>query len=584
MSKSSESTPLVSVVIPVYNRGEALAETLDSALAQTWGRLEIIVVDDGSVDTSPDVCRRYGDRIRYLRRPHLGAGAARNAGIEAASGEYIALLDHDDLWLPDKLLRQIEIAGEHPDSGMIVCNGEPLDAPPGIEPWLLSARLGHLSFEGGAPGVITRNFYVRLLTANFISCPALTLIPRRVLEEVGPLSTRGDESTDTELYLRIALEYPFTVHNDSLVRKRYVEGARSGPTHLRPIVGALRNLTTYHRHVPVCPQQHLPVLLRSIRSRVRLICERTENASLPIAPSEREEILASLKRMLPTHPRVRRFERTLARITQRTPASLVAEGTAIRRIVIEQCHRAGVGHIGSALSIADIVGVLYGRIVKAESPQHPERDRVILSKGHAAIALYAALFRRGWMSREELDRYCAPEQALAVHPDHRTPGIEFSTGSLGHGLSIGAGAALAARMQGSPRRVFVILSDAECNTGSTWEAAMFAGQHRLSNLVAIVDVNGSQALGRTSEIIDLEPLGEKWRAFRWDVRETDGHDGAALADALTAMSDFEDRPRVVLARTIMGKGVSFMEHDYRWHYLPLTPERCAQALAELGAG
>jgi transketolase len=253
-------------------------------------------------------------------------------------------------------------------------------------------------------------------------------------------------------------------------------------------------------------------------------------------------------------------------------------GACIRRIVLEQSKRAGVGHIGSALSIADVVGVLYERVLNVPSPEDPERDRFILSKGHAVLALYAALHLRGWLSEAELNTYCGDATLLGVHPEHALRGIDFSTGSLGQGLSVGAGAALAARLQGSRRRVFVLVSDAECNEGSVWEAAMFAAHHRLANLTAIVDANGQQALGYTRDVLDTSPLGERWRAFGWEVCGADGHDATALEAALSARSA---GPRLVMARTVFGHGVSYMERLIKWHYLPMSDEQYAQALAEV---
>jgi transketolase len=254
----------------------------------------------------------------------------------------------------------------------------------------------------------------------------------------------------------------------------------------------------------------------------------------------------------------------------------------MRRIVLDQAYRARVGHIGSALSIVDILAALYG-VVRARAPRDPDRDRVVLSKGHGALALYAALAARGWLRDEDLDTYCADATDLGVHPDHRVAGIDFSTGSLGQGLSIGTGAALAARLAGSSRRVFVLLSDAECNAGAVWEAVMFAAHHRLSRLVAIVDVNGQQAFGYTRDVLDLSPLAAKWQAFGWMVHEADGHDADALASLLDAEPPADPRPRVVLARTTFGKGVSFMEGQIAWHYLPMTDSQYAQAVAELEA-
>ncbi len=253
---------------------------------------------------------------------------------------------------------------------------------------------------------------------------------------------------------------------------------------------------------------------------------------------------------------------------------------AVRRIVLEQSKRANVGHIGSCLSVADILATLYGGVLEVADPADPDRDRFILSKGHAALALYAALHLRGWLSTDDLDTYCGDGSRLGVHPEHRLAGVDFSTGSLGHGLPMGVGAALAARAQGSARRVFVLLSDAECNEGSVWEAAMFAAHHGLTNLVAIVDDNGQQALGATRDILDLGPLADRWQAFGWEARAVDGHDAGALATALTDPGP-AGRPGVVVAETVFGKGVSFMERQVRWHYLPMSDAEHAHALEEV---
>jgi transketolase len=255
----------------------------------------------------------------------------------------------------------------------------------------------------------------------------------------------------------------------------------------------------------------------------------------------------------------------------------------IRRIILSQSRRANVGHIGSALCVADILAVLYQDILRLPGPRDPERDRFILSKGHAALALYAALATKGWLEESELDTFCGEGSRLSVHPEHGVPGVELATGSLGHGLSFGAGAALAARLQSSKRRVFVLLSDAECNEGSVWEAAMFAAHQKLSNLVAIIDRNGQQALGRTEEILTLEPLAAKWRSFGWAAEEMDGHDLNALQTALRPAPPSMVQPRVIIARTVFGKGVSFMESQLKWHYWPMLETEYARALAEVEA-
>jgi transketolase len=253
----------------------------------------------------------------------------------------------------------------------------------------------------------------------------------------------------------------------------------------------------------------------------------------------------------------------------------------IRKIVLTQARRANVGHIGSALSIVDILAALYTGAMRLANVADPERDRLILSKGHAALALYATLFMKGWISEAVLNTHCGDGSRLGVHPERGIAGVDFGTGSLGQGLSVGVGAALAARLQLSPRRVFVLLSDAECNEGAIWEAAMFAAHHHLSNLIAIIDVNGQQAMGRTRDILDLAPLADRWRAFGWDVDEVDGNDTGSMQRAFDAMDTTMGQPHVIVARTIFGKGVSFMESQIKWHYLPLTDAEFEQALDEV---
>ena len=255
----------------------------------------------------------------------------------------------------------------------------------------------------------------------------------------------------------------------------------------------------------------------------------------------------------------------------------------IRRLVLQQSKRANVGHIGSALSVADIVGALYAGVLDPIDVESPDRDRFILSKGHAALALYAALFLCGHLTEAELNSYCADGSKLGVHPEHQLQGVDFSTGSLGHGLSIGAGAALAGALLGSTRRVFVLLSDAECNEGAVWEAVMFAKQHLLANLIAIVDQNGQQALGFTRDVLDLAPLAERWRAFGWDAHDVDGHDPAGIAATIRELDHKSGPPHVLVARTVFGNGVSFMESRIRWHYMPMSDEEYESALAEVDA-
>jgi transketolase len=255
--------------------------------------------------------------------------------------------------------------------------------------------------------------------------------------------------------------------------------------------------------------------------------------------------------------------------------------TQIRRGVLEHSKRAGVGHIGSALSIADLLAAIFGGVLRGESDTDPERDRFVLAKGHAALALYVALHATGRLSKQALDSFCVNGSALATHPEHVVPGIDFSTGSLGQGLSYAVGAAVAARIRRSLRRAFVLLSDAECDEGSVWEAIMFAAHHRLGNVIALVDVNGQQALGYTRDVLDLTPLSARWDAFGWDVHEVDGHDVDALTATLESLASASSRPHVLLARTTFGRGVSYMERELAWHYLPMSDEQYLTALSEM---
>lgn len=254
-------------------------------------------------------------------------------------------------------------------------------------------------------------------------------------------------------------------------------------------------------------------------------------------------------------------------------------GQLIRRTILEQSLRANVGHIGSALSVADIIAALYGGLLNVPALDDPSRDRFVMSKGHAALALYAALYLRGWITAAELDTYCGDDTMLGVHPEHGVRGIDFSTGSLGHGLSYGVGSAIAARIQGSPRRTVVLLSDAECNEGSTWEAVMLAAHQKLTGLCAVIDANGQQALGYTRDVLDLSPLVDRWSAFGWEAIEIDGHDPASLREAFGGAHSV--RPRAVVARTVFGRGVSFMESQLRWHYAPMTRAEYDRASEEV---
>ncbi|HXJ82926.1 MAG TPA: transketolase [Candidatus Methylomirabilis sp.] len=255
--------------------------------------------------------------------------------------------------------------------------------------------------------------------------------------------------------------------------------------------------------------------------------------------------------------------------------------TTVRRWIVEQSLRSNVGHVASALSIVDIMVALWASVMRDPGTSVATRDRFILAKGHASLALYSVLRLMNRLDEPTFRTYCADGSLLGVHPEARLPGVDLSTGSLGQGLSVACGLAYGLRCRRQPSRVFVLMSDGECNEGQVWEAVQFAAHHRLENLTAVIDLNGVQALGFTRDILDSSPMAEKWRAFGWEAVEVDGHDLKELVPACATSG--RGRPKVVVARTVQGKGVSFMEGKLEWHYRNLTPELAAQALAELQA-
>jgi len=251
---------------------------------------------------------------------------------------------------------------------------------------------------------------------------------------------------------------------------------------------------------------------------------------------------------------------------------------SIRREIIEMAHRSGGPHVGSALSCADILAVLYGGSLRLEPWEN--RDIFILSKAHASMALYASLAVSGIMAQALLQTYCQDNGALPAHLDRLTgPGIECSAGSLGHGFNIGLGMAYGFKQQRSDRRVFVLIGDGESQEGSIWEGALFAPRMGLDNFTAIMDYNNLQGYGRATEICSFEPVADKWRAFGWHVCEVGGHDHAALLSSLAEGSC--GKPKLILARTVKGKGVSFMENELIWHYYIVTDQHKEAALKEL---
>jgi transketolase len=258
----------------------------------------------------------------------------------------------------------------------------------------------------------------------------------------------------------------------------------------------------------------------------------------------------------------------------------------IRIHALRMTSSGGGAHIGAVFSMADMLAVLYSGVLRVDpaAPGLPERDRFILSKGHAGAGVYAALAERGFMPVEVLATHYLDGSLLCGHVSHKgVPGVELSTGSLGHGLPVGAGMAYGARLDGRSHRVFVLLSDGECDEGSNWEAILFAAHHRLDNLVVLVDYNRIQSLAPVKDTIGLEPFRAKWEAFGWSVAEVDGHDHAALWETLSALPVQTDRPTVVIAHTTKGKGVSFMENTVLWHYRTARGQEFDRALAELEA-
>jgi len=256
----------------------------------------------------------------------------------------------------------------------------------------------------------------------------------------------------------------------------------------------------------------------------------------------------------------------------------------IRRHVVTMTGRANSSHVGSCLSIADILATIYGGVLRFDphQPSWPDRDRFLLSKGHGCAALYATLAECGYFPKEWLEQYYLDGTRLAGHATHKgTPGVELSTGSLGHGLPVATGMAIAAKRDGRPSRIFCLISDGECDEGSVWEAALFAPHHKLDNLVVLIDYNKIQSLGAVKDVIDLDPLADKWRAFGWAVRELDGHDLPSVEEAVTQVPYEIGRPTCIIAHTVKGKGVSFMENKLLWHYRAPLGEDMTKALAEL---
>ena len=265
-------------------------------------------------------------------------------------------------------------------------------------------------------------------------------------------------------------------------------------------------------------------------------------------------------------------------------ASLDKRSKELRQQIIKTVNAAGRGHVGAAMSLVEIMRVLYDHILKYDSknPRWVDRDRHILSKGHGCIALYVLLAEKGFFPTEELWNFCKSKGLLGGHPEIKIPGVEASTGSLGHGLPIGVGMAINGKMEKKSHRVFVVIGDGESNEGSVWEAALCANKHKLDNLIVLVDYNKHQSYGATTEILDLEPLADKWKAFGFSVKEVDGHDVGQLQNVLSKLPFENNKPSVVICHTIKGRGISFAENNMHWHHKnKFKEEELVKLFAEL---
>ncbi len=256
----------------------------------------------------------------------------------------------------------------------------------------------------------------------------------------------------------------------------------------------------------------------------------------------------------------------------------------IRIDILKMVHKAREAHIGSSLSCVEILLALYCKILSVDpkNPLSEERDRFVLSKGHAVAALYAVLAKKGFFSKESLNEYCQEGTKMSGHSTYQCmPGVEVSTGSLGHGLPMASGMALAGKKDNKDYRVFALLSDGECQEGSNWEAALFASHHKLDNLTAIIDYNKIQALGETNKVLKIEPLKNKWESFGWKVKEADGHNVKELTDSLSEIPFEKGKPSLVIAHTVKGKGISFLENKLISHYKHFSEEEYQKALEDL---
>ncbi len=264
--------------------------------------------------------------------------------------------------------------------------------------------------------------------------------------------------------------------------------------------------------------------------------------------------------------------------------SLEERAKEIRKNILRMMLKSQTSHIGSCLSCVEILTILYFKILRIDSknPFSEKRDRFVLSKGHAVASLYSTLALRGFFPLKELDHYCKDGEKMPGHSTKRSmPGVEVTTGALGHGLPMATGMALALKKDKRSQRVFVLMSDGECDEGSNWEAALFAGHHKLDNLTSIIDYNKLQAFGRTNKVLNLEPLAKKWEDFGWQVKEVDGHNLNELEKVLSKIPFKKGKPSLLISHTVKGRGVSFMENKMEWHYKNLTDELFEKAIKEI---
>ncbi|MGB7541507.1 MAG: transketolase [Burkholderiales bacterium] len=263
-------------------------------------------------------------------------------------------------------------------------------------------------------------------------------------------------------------------------------------------------------------------------------------------------------------------------------AVLDRRSVELRRTIVKAMNSAGRGHLASALSLVEILRVLYDNVLRYDpkQPKWPLRDRFILSKGHGCLALYVILADKGFFPEDELWKFCRFDGILGGHPEPKVPGVEISTGSLGHGLPVAVGMAIHAQRAKAGHRVFVVLGDGECNEGTVWEAAMGAGKHKLDNLVVMIDYNKHQSYGSTYEVLDLEPFADKWRSFGFGVREADGHDVGSIEEVLSGIPAEHGKPTAIICHTVKGKGIGFTENNLKWHHKSGLKEAEMTALLE----